>query len=253
LALAALGRSEDALARTDAAITSGRGTGSKLLTAYALCCSTAALRDVLELDEARRRNEEAIDLYRSIPFESGAMQGEMDLLYADLTWDHLQRAAAVWPTLWSRLGNATGWERWLAPGRLSVANAEIAVRQERWEAAAGAALEAIDIARRIGRTKYDVSARIALGIAWVGSGRILDAVHQLRTAVAGADALVHPPTRWRAHAALGRALEAIGDERDAVAATDAAIDIATSYAATLAPEHSAAVLGSPEVQVLSRG
>src|SRR4029077_6835618 len=48
LALTALGRPEDAIEVGDAAIASAREEGSAMLTAYALCCSTAALRDVLD-------------------------------------------------------------------------------------------------------------------------------------------------------------------------------------------------------------
>ena len=57
LALTALGRAEDAIEVGDAAIASAREAASAMLTAYALCCSTAALRDVLDLAEARRRNK----------------------------------------------------------------------------------------------------------------------------------------------------------------------------------------------------
>ena len=210
LALTALGRPEYAIEVGDAAIASAREAGSAMLTAYALCCSTAALRDVLDLAEARRRNEEATELFRGIGFESGVMQGEMDLLYADLAADDVANADRVWPGLWSRLADASGWERWLAPGRLSVAHAEIAARQERWEEAVDAALEAIEIARRIGRVKYDVSARIVLGTAQLGLGKASDAVRALRTAADDADRLGHPPDplagarRARAGARRGR-------------------------------------------------
>src|SRR5206468_10267477 len=102
LALAALGRSEEAIERSDAAITSAREAGSALSTAYALCCSTAVLRDVLDLAEARERNEEAIELFRRVGFESGVMQGEMDLLYADLADNDVSSAGRAWPGLWAR-------------------------------------------------------------------------------------------------------------------------------------------------------
>ena len=252
LALAALGRSEEAIERSNAAIASARGTGSALGIAYALCCSTAVLRDVLDLAEARRRNEEAIELYRRIGFESGVMQGEMDLLYADLAGGDVSSADRAWPALWARLGGATGWERWLAPGRLSVARAEIAQRQERWEASVEAALAAIDVARRIGRLKYDVSARVVLGAAHLELGRTDEAIAELRQAAGDADRLVHPPTRWRAHAALGRALRAAGDDEGAATASRRAGGIARDFVATLAAERAAPVIASPEVQDLLR-
>ena len=208
-----------------------------MLTAYALSCSTAALRDVLDLAEARRRNEEATELFRSIGFESGVMQGELDLLYADLAADDVESAARVWPGLWSRLANASGWERWLAPGRLSVAHAEIAAREERWKAAVDASLEAIEIAQRIGRVKYDVSARIVLGTAQLELGEVAEAVRALRTAADDADRLGHPPARWRASAALARALDAAGDEDGATTASTRAAEIVADFVGTLGPDH----------------
>ena len=250
LALTALGRPEYAIEVGDAAIASAREAGSAMLTAYALCCSTAALRDVLDLAEARRRNEEATELFRGIGFESGVMQGEMDLLYADLAADDVANADRAWPGLWSRLADASGWERWLAPGRLSVAHAEIAARQERWEAAVDAALEAIEIARRIGRVKYDVSARIVLGTAQLGLGKVSDAVRALRTAADDADRLGHPPTRWRAHAALARALDAAGDDDGTVAESTSAERIAADFVGTLGPEHADHVSSAVQ-QILS--
>jgi tetratricopeptide (TPR) repeat protein len=252
LALAALGRPEEAIERSDAAIASAREADSALNTAYALCCSTAVLRDVLDLAEARKRNEEAIELYRRIGFESGVMQGEMDLLYTDLAEGDVSSADRAWPTLWTRLGGATGWERWLAPGRLSVARAEIALRQERWQASVEAALDAIDVARRIGRVKYDVSARIVMGAAQAELGHAHDAAAELRRAADDADRLVHPPTRWRAHAALGRALQAAGDDEGAAAASRTAGQIARDFVATLVPERAAPLIASPEVQDLLR-
>ena len=253
LALVGLGRPEEAIDRSEAAIASGREVGSVLGTAYALCCSTAALRDVLDLDEARRRNEEAIELFRSVGFQSGVMQGEMDLLYADLAEGEVERADRSWPKLWAQLGDATGWERWLAPGRLSVAHAEISLLQGRWEAAEEAAREAIEVALAIGREKYEVSARIVLGSAHLELGDVTDAVAELRMAVAGADRLGHPPTRWRAHAALARALEAAGDDEAAAEATRMAVAIIRDLVATLSTAHAEQVLGSPAVQKILGG
>lgn len=248
LALVGLGRHEEAIDRSDAAIASGREAGSAMGTAYALCCSTAALRDVLDLEEARRRNEEAIDLFRSVGFQSGVMQGEMDLLYTDLAEGEVGRADRSWPKLWSRLGDATGWERWLAPGRLSVAHAEIFLLQERWEAAEEAALEAIEVALAMGREKYEVSARMVLGSAHLGLGDVMGATAELRMSVAAADRLGHPPTRWRTHAALARALEAAGEDEGAAEATRTAVAIIRDLVAMLSAAHAEQVLGSPAVQ-----
>jgi tetratricopeptide (TPR) repeat protein len=207
---------------------------------------------VLDLDQARRRNEEAIELFRGIGFESGAMQGEMDLLYADLAEGEIGRADRSWPKLWARLGDATGWERWLAPGRLSVAHAEICLLQERWEEAEEAALEAIEVALSIGREKYEVSARIVLGSAHLDLGDVSDATTELRMAVGAADRLGHPPTRWRAHAALARALDAAGDDEAAGETNRMGAAIIKAFVATLRSEHADRLLRSPAVQEILR-
>ena len=248
LALTALGRHEEALEVFDAAIAQQREADATIGTAYALNCSTAALRDLLDIPEARRRNGEANELFRRVGFDSGVMQGEIDLLYTDLLEDALANAERAWPGLWERARDATGWERWLAPGRLAVARAEIALRAERPEAAIEGALEAIEVARRIGRVKYDVSARTALGTALLELGRSKDAVVELRTAVEGADRLGHPPTRWQAHAALGRALDGVGEDEGAAAAVLEAADTIRGFAETLTPERARPLLASSPVQ-----
>ena len=252
LALTALGRHEEAIELFDATIAQEREAESTMNTAYTLNCSTAALRDLLDLDEARRRNAEASELFGRIEFESGVMQGEIDLLYTDLVEDDVASAERAWPDLWERARDGTGWERWLAPGRLAVARAEIALRTERPEAAIDGALEAIEVARRIGRLKYDVSARIVLGSALFGLGRGKDAVDELGTAVEGADRLGHPPTRWQAHAALGRVLDGIGDDDGAAAEFREAARIINGFAETLTPEHAGALLASSPVQEILR-
>lgn len=248
LALTALGRHEEAIEVFDAAIARQREADATIGTAYALNCSTAALRDLLDLPEARRRNGEATELFRRVGFASGVMQGEIDLLYTDLLDDAVASAERAWPELWERARDGTGWERWLAPGRLTVARAEISLRAERPEAAIEGALEAIEVARRIGRVKYDVSARTVLGTALLELGRGKDAVVELRTVVEGADRLGHPPTRWLAHAALGRALDGVGEDEGAAAAVLEAADTIRGFAETLAPERARPLLASSPVQ-----
>jgi hypothetical protein len=180
------------------------------------------------------------------------MQSEIDLLYADLVDGDLVGAELVLPALWDRLGDATGWERWLAPGRLSVAGADIALRQESWEAAIEGALEAIEIAQGIGREKYEVSARIILGTAQLELGRPKDAVAGLGAAVEGADRLGHPPTRWQGQAALGSALIAIGDDEGAIVASREATGTIRNFAATLKTENAERLLASAPVQEILR-
>jgi tetratricopeptide (TPR) repeat protein len=248
LALAAAGRHKEAIGVFDATIEEGRQSDSAMFTAYALNNSTAALRDLLDLEEARRRNREALELFRRVGFESGAMQSEIDLLYADVDEGDTDGAAAAWPDLWSRASAGAGFERWLAPGRLSVARAEIELKAGRAESAVEAAHEAIDIASRIARVKYDTSARVALGLALLELGKPKEAVAELRTAVGGADGLGHPPTRWRAHSALGRCSYELGDDEAAASAYGDAARIVRDFTATLDPKIAEKVIGSAPVK-----
>ncbi|MBI3647797.1 MAG: tetratricopeptide repeat protein [Actinobacteria bacterium] len=252
LALAALGRHAEAIELFDATIARARELDSIGGIAYALNCSTAPLRDVLDLAESRRRNEEAIELYRRAGFDSGVMQGEIDLIFTDLLEDEVARVERALPDLWERARHGTGWERWLAPGRLSVARAEMALRAKRPEAAVEGALEAIEIARPIGRLKYDVSARMVLGTALLELGRDQEAVAQLRTTVEGADRLGHPLTRWQARAALGRALYGVGEDEGAAAAYREAAEIIRGFASTLKPERADPLLASSPVREILR-
>jgi hypothetical protein len=103
--------------------------------------------------------------------------------------------------LWRRLGNATGWERWLGHGRQSVARSEIALRQEHWEAGVEAAGEAIEIARAIGRAKYDASALIVLGKAELALGRAEDAARARENGGDGGPTPASADPMARAHVA----------------------------------------------------
>lgn len=250
LALAALGRHQQAIELFDLMIARARELDVKAPTAYALACSTAALRDLLDLDEARRRSQETIELFSQVGFESGVMQGEMDLLFTDLLGDGLARAERAWPGLWERARQGSGWERWIAPGRLSVARAEIALRTEGAERAIQESLQAIERARSIGRKKYEAAARITLGTALLELGRNEEATTELRAAVKAADELGHPPMRWQARAALGRALYDSADDEGAATASLHAANIIRGFVANLKPELTEHLLASQQVQEL---
>ena len=248
LALTGMGRHEEAIALSDATIARARELDSPGGGAFALNCSTWALRDLLDLPETRRRSEEGIELWRRTGLTAAPMQGEIDLVFTDLLEDEVTRAERAWPGLWERVRNGTAWERWLAPGRLAVARAEIALRAEGPEAAVEYALEAIEIARPIRRLKYEVGARIILGTAFLELGRGEEAAVELRTAVEGADRLKHPPTRWQAWAALGRALYAIGDDDGAATSFGEAAEMIRAFTATLSPEHAKPLLAAEPVR-----
>ena len=248
LALTGMGRHEEAIALSDATIARARELDSPGGGAFALNCSTWALRDLLDLPETRRRSEEGIELWRRTGLTAAPMQGEIDLVFTDLLEDEVTRAERAWPGLWERVRNGTAWERWLAPGRLAVARAEIALRAEGPEAAVEYALEAIEIARPIRRLKYEVGARIILGTAFLELGRGEEAAVELRTAVEGADRLRHPPTRWQAWAALGRAFYSIGDDDGAATSFGEVAEMIRAFTATLSPEHAKPLLAAEPVR-----
>ena len=118
----------------------------------------------------------------------------------------------------------------MAPGRLSVTRAEIASLQDRWQVAEEAAIQGIEIARAIGREKYETSARIVLGSALLeqGSRRPTVSVILRRDGV--------------------RSLDAVGDDGGAADAGQDAVESVTSFVAGMSSEHAASVLGSRDVR-----
>ncbi len=84
-----------------------------------------ALRELLDLEAARRLNEEAIELAGRSAFTYGEAQGKIDLLVTDLAEGDVGRAETAWPQLWDATQAAKGLHRWLMAGRLMTARAEI--------------------------------------------------------------------------------------------------------------------------------
>ena len=137
-------------------------------------------------------------------------------------------------------------------GRLAVARAEIALHAESPEAAAEWAERSLEVARRTLRRKYEARALTLLGQALARLRRRDEALAALKAAVTIADDLVGPPARWQTRAALGATAYALGDDESAAAAYDEAAGLVDSFAATLAPERAATVMGSPTVtEILS--
>ena len=246
LALASMGRHEEALAIFDATIALGRELGRSVRVV--LNYSSMAFRDLLDTAEARRRSEEAIDMPGPRSFNMPKMQSRVDLLFTDLIEGEIGRAQAAWPALWDEARNGKAWHRWLVRGRLAAARAEIALRMEPPEDAAKWAHEAIEIARPVRRLKYETAARAILGQALLGLKRGGEAVSELRTAVDGADRLGGPPGRWQARAALAHALHATGDDDGAASVFRESAEIIRTFAATLSPEHAKPLLAASPVQ-----
>jgi len=214
--------------------------------------SSLAYRELLDLDEARRRSEEALELSAGEGFGMPRRFARSDLVFTDLLAGEVGRAQAAWPKLWEDAESATGWTQWLIYGRLAAARAEIALHAESGEAAIEWAQRAIELARQTRRRKYEARALSNLGEALARAGRGEEAIPELRAAVAAADELVGPPARWDARAALGRAAYAVGEDDVAATAYGEAAELVEAFASTLARERADRLLqGPPVTEILS--
>lgn len=245
LGLAGLGRHEEAIRIWDElfVIVQELGRNSRVLLNY----SSLAYRELLDLDEARRRSEEALELSTGEAFGMPRRFAQSDLLFTDLLAGDVGKAQAVWPSLWDDAETATGWTRWLIYGRLAAARAEIALHAEDPESAVEWGQRAIELARRTLRRKYESKSLSILGEALARAGRREEALRELEAGVAVADELIGLPARWGARAALGRAAYALGDDGRAATAYGEAADLVETFASTLAPERATRLLRAPAI------
>ncbi|MDX6512195.1 MAG: hypothetical protein QOE36_1699, partial [Gaiellaceae bacterium] len=251
LALAGIGRHEEAIAIWDELFELARelGQNRRVLLNY----SSLAYRELLDLDEARRRTEEALELSAHETFGMPKQFAGSDLLFTQLLVGDVGGAQAAWPSLWAGAEQATGWTTWLIAGRLASARAEIALHAESGETAVEWAGRAIEISRRTKRRKYEARALTVLGQAHASLGRKEEALAASRAAVAIADELVGPPARWDTRAALGAVAHTLGEDDTAAAAYEEAGRLVETFAGTLAPERAERLLAAPLVEeILSR-
>jgi tetratricopeptide (TPR) repeat protein len=175
-----------------------------------------------------------------------------DLLFTQLLEGDIGGAQAAWPARWEGAEQATGWTTWLIAGRLAAARAEIALHAESPEVAAEWAERSLSIARRTKRRKYEARSLTLLGQALARLQRKDEAVLALRSAIEIADALIGPPARWQARAALGQVAQTVGDDDVADAAYVEAGRLVETFAETLAPERASHLLGAPAInEILS--
>ncbi len=245
LALAGLGRHEEAIQIWDELFVIARELGRS--QAGLLNYSSLAYRELFDLDEARRRSEEALELSAERAFRMPSAFATSDLLFTDLLLDEVGRAQAAWPAQWQSAANASGWTTWLIYGRLAAARAEIALRAEPPESAIEWAQRAIEIARRTRRRKYEARSLSVLGEALARLGRRDEALGALRAGIEVADALVGPPGRWHARVALGRTSYALGDDDVALAAYEEAAELVESFASTLSPDRATRLIQAPAI------
>jgi tetratricopeptide (TPR) repeat protein len=255
LALTGLGRHEEALRVFESVVAQGRELELvPTFTSRTMNMQAGALRELFDLEAARRLNEEAIELAERSAFTYGEVQGKIDLLVTDLAEGDVGRAETAWPLLWETTQAAKGLHRWLMAGRLKAARAEISLAVGDAPTAAAAASEAITHAQKNGRLKYDVISRAVLGAALLEMGRHPEAVIELRRALIGAERLAHPPSVWRTLSLLGHALLAQGDDDGAAKAFGRAQEIIKGFAATLSEARRVPFLAAPPIaEILAVG
>jgi class 3 adenylate cyclase/tetratricopeptide (TPR) repeat protein len=245
LTLAALGRHEEAIAIWDELFEIARELGRP--RTVLLNYSSLAYRELYDLDEARRRTEEAAELAAALTFSMPRQFAGSDLLFTDLLAGDVGAAQAAWPTRWQGADEATGWTTWLIRGRLAAARAEIALHAEPAESAVEWATHSLELARRTSRRKYEARSLTLLGQALARLGKRAEALEALRAATAVADSLIGPPGRWQAWAALGEAAYTLGDDDTAAAALAEAHSLLTGFAGTLSPQRRSVLLAAPQV------
>jgi class 3 adenylate cyclase/tetratricopeptide (TPR) repeat protein len=248
LGLAGLGRHEEAIAIWDELFGLARelGQNARVLLNY----SALAYRELHDLDEARRRSEEALELSGGETFGMPRQFAGSDLVLTQLLAGDVGGAQAAWPRLWDGVEHATAWTTWLIAGRLTYARAEIALAAEGPDAAVEWAHRAVDLARKTLRRKYEARSLSVLGRALAQIGRVDEALAAVAAAVATADDLVGPPGRWHARGALVDVAYAVGSDDVAEQAALEARDLIQGFAATLAPERAARLLAAPEVDAI---
>ncbi|MGH3133909.1 MAG: AAA family ATPase, partial [Gaiellaceae bacterium] len=249
LALAGLGRHEEALAALDQAAKQGADLEVQpRFTSRAIAMWAGVLRELYDLDECRALSERAIALGEEASFPGSQVSGKIDLLVVDLLTGDVGRAEAAWPSLWDAAAATKGWHQWLWMTRLRHARAEVELSAGRPEEAAAAALDAIETAERYRRLKYVTASRVTFGAALLELGRSDEAVAALRRAVVESQQLRHPPSIWTAAAMLARVLERTGDDAGAHDAATLARSTLDDFAAGLSPPRRERFLASPHLE-----
>jgi hypothetical protein len=211
--------------------------------------STQPLREIFDLEEARRRSEEClVGSEESAGFTMPRANAMADLMQTAVLARDFATADATWHTQWEDTIKTTAWDRWLVGSRLAATRAEMALAMDRLDEALEWARKAIDLSVPVRRLKYEIVGRIVLGQALLASGKAADAVAGLRPTVDKADTLDSPPLRWRARAALGKSLYATGDDNGAARAFAEASTIINDVAAALTPQRSARFLAVESIR-----
>jgi class 3 adenylate cyclase/tetratricopeptide (TPR) repeat protein len=211
--------------------------------------STQPLREIFELEEARRRSEECLVGSEELAgFTMPRANAMADLVQTAVLAGDFATAETAWKTQWDDTLKTTAWDRWLVGGRLAASRAEMALVMDRLDEALEWARKAIELSVPVRRLKYEIVGRIVLGQVLLASGKAKDAVASLKVTIEKADRLDSPPLRWRARAAAGKSLYATGDDNGAAQAFAEASTIVNDVAAALTPQRSARFLAVESIR-----
>jgi len=238
--LSGLGRYEEAINAADAAIRLAQGMGRpvNVVTNY----STLPLREIFAFDEALQRSEEVAERLGPSDFNMPWMNARADAFTAGVLRGDVSLAQKDWASLWEDAINSSAWERWLVSGRIAPFKAELELEAGNQDEALEWARRALEMAIASSRKKYEAIARTTLGRVLIAGGLRDDAAKELRRALALADELGSPLTRWRSRVTLAEAVDLQAGEllHDAKA-------IIQEVVAGLNPGRGATYLAAPEV------
>ena len=243
LALTGSSRYEESLMWIERAVSVGKEwEPTPQLTSRAVNIWASALREIGDLESARRASHEAEDLARSATFPGARISAGIDLLILDILEDKVGDASQRLPVLLDETGGLKGWHEWLFDGRLAEAQGRIALLNGRPVEAVESAERALELATSKGRRKYVCRSLVTMGQGLLALDRVAEAQIAMRRAVHEAERLGHAPSLWTASRALAVALDRSGLDEDAEAARTVADGAIAAVASGLSEEHRATFL-----------
>ena len=211
--------------------------------------STQPLRELFDVEEARRRSEESLEgPDEAAGFAMPRANARTDLIYTAILSGDIATAERFWHIQWDESLNNRAWTRWLIRCRLAAARAEMELLMGRAEDAVEWARKTIELCVPVRRLKYVITGGTVLGRSLLAVGKAAEAVTTLMTAAEQADRLGAPLLRWQAQAALARALYATGDDNGTEQAFAAGATVIRDIAGSLSSERAARFLGADHVR-----
>jgi len=237
LALAGLGRHEEAIAHLEWSL--GQARDLELVPRFTSRCAgmlAGVLYDAADTERARALSAETIELSAQGGFPTSGIFSRIDLLVTDTKEGDLGHAQTAFDPLWKDAQELRGWHEWLARGRLLQARSDLLLATGAGDEATEAAIEALDYWSGYQRPKYIALGRATLGSAHLACGRPAEALAELRRAEAVARGLGHPPTTYRVLGAVVAALAAAGDDDAAASLSAERRTDMDAFASRLSPE-----------------